>query len=81
MQYDMQLSGDAITWKLWLTQYVDIPLLYQYRYKTPVASFIQEVNPWLTKAQLVFNGRLDHWELTSLVKDAKVVFSGQPCHM
>ena len=36
----------------------------------PVASFTKEVNPWLAKRPLVFNGRLANGRLTSLVKEA-----------
>ena len=36
----------------------------------PVASFTKEVNPWLAKRPLVFNGRLANCGLTSLVKEA-----------
>ena len=36
----------------------------------PVASFTKEVNPWLAKRPLVFNGRLANRGLISLVKEA-----------
>ena len=39
---------------------------------TPVASFTKEVNPWLAKRPLIFNGRLAHRELTSRIKEATV---------
>ena len=38
--------------------------------ETPVTSFTKEVNPWLAKRPLVFNGRLAYRGLTSLVKEA-----------
>ena len=37
---------------------------------SPVACFAKEVNPWLAKRPLVFNGRLANHGLTSLVKQA-----------
>ena len=40
-----------------------------------VASFTKEVNLRLAKRPLVFNGRLANRWLTSLVKEATVVFS------
>ena len=36
----------------------------------PVASFTKEVNWWLAKRPLVFNGRLANRQLISLVKEA-----------
>ena len=36
----------------------------------PVASFTKEVNPWLAKCQLVFNGPLANLWLTPSVKEA-----------
>ena len=38
--------------------------------ETPVASFTKEVNTWLAKRPLVFNGRLTYRGLTSLVEEA-----------
>ena len=42
------------------------------RLSISVASFIEEVNPWLAKRPLVSNGRLANRGLTSLVKQATV---------
>ena len=41
-----------------------------FRDYSPVASFTKEVNSWLAKRPLVFNGRLANRGLTSLVKEA-----------
>ena len=43
----------------------------------PVASFTNEVNPWLAKCPLIFNGHLANCELTSLVKEATGVSRSQ----
>ena len=43
---------------------------YQMLFCTPVAFFTKEVNPWLAKCPLVFNGRLVNRGLTSLIKEA-----------
>ena len=43
----------------------------------PVASFTKEVNWWLAKRPLVFNGRLANRQLTSLVKEATEVLLQQ----
>ena len=37
---------------------------------TPVASFTKEVNLWLAKCPLIFNGHLANHRLTSFVKEA-----------
>ena len=43
-------------------------------YHWPVASFTKEVNPWLAKRPLVFNGRLANRGLTSLVKETTISY-------
>ena len=41
-----------------------------------MASFTKEVNPWLAKRPLIFNGRLANGVLTSVVKEAtRVAFA------
>ena len=43
--------------------------------EAPVASFTKEVNLWLAKCPLVFNGSLTNRWLTSLVKEATAGYS------
>ena len=45
----------------------------------PVAHFTKEVNPRLATRPLIINGRFANRGLTSLVKEATAVGSGQVC--